>query len=113
MLFSCKGEDRTYEYVELTKTDHWIEDAMKEWYLWGDSLKTVEDKNYFKKPEEFLKILTLQAPEKDKWTYCSNDTIEEDYHERGYFNHVDSYGLDLAIITDPTNQTTKQNTKKT
>ena len=107
LLVGC-GEDRTYEYEALTERAHWMEEEMKEWYLWGDSLKEVEWKNYFSSPSDFLKKLTAQAPETDSWSYCSTDTLEENFFTRGQFDYLDSYGLDFEMLTDPTKQTTKQ-----
>ena len=99
------GEDRTYEYEEWTGKNQSMQSLMSEWYLWGDSLKDLEWKTYFGNESDFFTKLTAQAPVTDKWSYCAIDTIERDYHERGLFNHLDSYGLDLSIIDDPTRLT--------
>lgn len=106
-IVSC-GEDRTYEYDELTMPGHYAEDMMKANYLWGDSLKPLEWKDYFASPAAFLEKLTKQAPNGDKWSYVNIDTLLVDHHERGTFNHVNSYGLDYVIMIDPTGETTKQ-----
>ena len=107
LLLSC-GEDRTYQYEELTEQAHIIQNTMQEKYLWGDSIKDLQWKEYFGSPVDFIKKLTSKSPDGDKWTYCSIDTLEQDNHVRGMFSHLDSYGLDLTLMTDPTGETTKQ-----
>ena len=106
-LFSC-GEDRTHEYNEKTECDHAIQQLVQDNYLWGDLVNDVDWKNYFEAPSDFLKRLTAQAPVTDNWSYCSTDTVEVDYNEIGLFNHLDSYGLDVSLILDPTSETTNQ-----
>ncbi len=109
LLASC-GEDRTYEYEELTACDHWMVQAMKDYYLWGDSIKeeNLAWRSFFYEPKTFFSSLTKFAPLTDKWSWCSVDTLIADYHERGFFNHIDSYGLDFLLMTDPTGTTSRQ-----
>lgn len=104
VCMSC-GEDRTYEYEEWTSQNKTMQTMMHEWYLWGDSLKELQWKEYFGGMSEFFAKLTKQAPVEDRWSYCAIDTIQKDYHERGQFNHLDSYGLDFTTMTDPTRLT--------
>lgn len=105
-LFSC-GEDRTYEYEAKTAHSHWMVEAMQEWYLWGDSIHEPEWKDFFARPAEFFQKLTAMSKKNDKWSYCSIDTADIDYHERGQFNHINSYGMDFVVMTDPTGSTTR------
>ena len=109
MAISC-GEDRTYEYEEKTQHNHWVFSEMKDKYLWGDSLKEFEPawKSFFAKPSEFLPKVTAKSKQGDSWSYVEVDTLIEDSHQRGYFHHVNSYGLDFVLMNDPTGQTTKQ-----
>lgn len=107
LIFSC-GEDRTYEYDEMTMPTHYAEEVMMENYLWGDSLKPLEWKDYFASPSAFMDKITKQSPDGDKWSYIDVDTLSVDHFERGKFNHFDSYGLDYVLMTDPTGETTKQ-----
>jgi len=102
------GEDRTYEYDEKTGCGHWMEEVMRANYLWGDSLEELSWKKYFGKPATILGYFTAQAPVTDSWSWCAIDTVEDDGHERGYFNHFDSYGLDFVVMTDPTGATSRQ-----
>lgn len=109
MAISC-GEDRTWQYEEKTQHNHWVFAEMKDKYLWGDSLTDFEPawKNYFAKPSEFLSKVTAKSKQGDSWSYVEVDTLQEDSHKRGYFHHVNSYGLDFVLMNDPTGQTTKQ-----
>ena len=107
ILVSSCGEDRTYEYEEKTERSHWMMDTMKEWYLWGDSIYEPEWKDFFAAPPDFFKKLTGMSKMNDKWSYCAIDTTLIDYHERGQFNHINSYGMDFVVMTDPTGSTTR------
>ena len=106
---SC-GEDRTYEYEEKTACDHWILSTMKENYLWGDSIKEekLDWKNFFSKPATFFEKVTAFAPINDEFSWCAIDTLQEDYHMRGCFNHYNSYGIDYIVMSDPTGSTSRQ-----
>ncbi len=107
LLVEC-GEDRTYEYEEKTASARWIESSVKEWYLWSDNVGELSWNDYFLKGENFLNKLTAASKGQDKWTYCAVDTLVTDYHQRGTFNHLDSYGLDVVVMTDPTGVTSRQ-----
>jgi len=107
ILCSC-GEDRTYEYEEKTACGHWMQEALQTSYLWGDSISDLEWKYYFGDPTTIFDRLIAQAPVTDSWSWCAIDTVSEDYHQRGYFDHLDSYGLDFVVMTDPTGGTNRQ-----
>ncbi len=107
-LFLACGKDRTYEYEEKTVRCHQMQNLMTEWYLWGDSIKDLDWQQYFAKPTDFISKLTAQSKANDKWSYCLIDTVESDPLPCGYFNHVNSYGLDVVLMSDPTGETTKQ-----
>ena len=109
MAISC-GEDRTYEYEEKIQHNNWMHKMMLEHYLWADSIADYEPswKSFFGKPSEFLSQLTKQSKQNDSWSYVQIDTLGEDPHQRGYFNHVESYGIDFKLMNDPTGQTSKQ-----
>ncbi len=106
-LFSCSGEDRTYEYLELTQHNNWIYEQMQDVYLWADSLKEPKPKEYFGNPKDFLKVVTSPV-KSDKWSVVAVDTLQEDPYARGEYNHIDSYGIDYVLVKDPTNQTSKE-----
>ena len=109
LTFSC-GEDRTYEYEEKTRHNHWMQEVMLDKYLWADTLASFEPawKNYFSTPSQFLSTLVKKSGQKDKWSYVEIDTLNEDSHKKGNFNHIDSYGFDFTMMSDPTGHTTKQ-----
>lgn len=102
------AEDRTYQFEEKTSEARWIESEVQEWYLWADTLPAMGWKDYFSKGDAFLKKLTAKINKSDKWTYCSVDTTETDHYERGVYNHLDSYGMDVALMQDPTGATSRQ-----
>ena len=106
-LASC-GEDRTYQYEEKTSEARWVETAVQEWYLWADSMPELGWKDYFAGSESFLKKLTSKIHSADKWSYSEVDSLAKDYHPRGLFDHLTSYGLDVNMITDPTGNTSRQ-----
>lgn len=108
MLISC-GEDRTWQYEEKTQHNHWIHELMSDQYLWADTVARMEPswKDFFATPSDFLSKLTSKSGHSDSWSYVEVDTLVSDSHERGYFNHINSYGLDFTMMTDPTGQTTK------
>ena len=87
-----------------------MQEVMQDKYLWADTLANFEPawKNYFATPSQFLSTLVKMSGQKDTWSYVEIDTLNEDSHKRGNFNHVDSYGFDFAMMTDPTGHTTKQ-----
>lgn len=107
LIVSC-GEDRTYEYEEKTQGNHWMQTLMQEWYLWGDSLQDLDWRQYFAAPSAFVSRLTAQSKANDKWSYCTIDTVLTDNYTIGQFDHIQSYGIDFSLMTDPTGATTKQ-----
>lgn len=110
VLLACCGcaEDRTSQYEEKTSEARWVENTVEEWYLWADSMPEVGWKDYFYGSEAFLKALTSKIHPADRWSYCEVDSLGKDYHRRGYFDHLDSYGMDVALMTDPTGMTSRQ-----
>ena len=84
-LFSC-GEDRTYEYNELTKENQWIYSQMKESYLWGDSIKKPGQKEFFAAPTKFFKSLLVAG---DGASFFTDTTSAV------------SYGFAFATMRDP------------
>ena len=55
-ITSC-GVDRSGEYYALVGDDMWIEEVMKQHYLWYDQIPEISEKDYFAEPEEFLQKL--------------------------------------------------------
>ncbi len=86
LFFVNCGEDRTYEYLEITKENQWIYAEMKESYLWRDSIKPLSNKNFFGNSQTFFKNLLYKT---DKTSYFT-DTIP-----------ATSYGISFTTMRDP------------
>jgi C-terminal processing protease CtpA/Prc len=105
MTFVSCGEDRTYQYDEITRGNHRIVELMQDYYLWADEMNTdIDWKGYFGNGDTFFKKLIAI---KDDWSYCTIDSVVEDKFARGYFNHLNSYGMDFDVIADPTGATSR------
>ena len=100
LLASC-GEDRTYEYVAKTEEAHWIENQMKDIYLYYQDMKEPEMEAYFYPPEEFFPQLLADA---DKYSYID---VPEEEQTRNNIQAV-TYGFDFVLMNDPTGTTTHQ-----
>ena len=80
------GEDRTYEYLELTKENHWIYSQMQEHYYWNDYIKEPSRDAFFHIESKFFASLVNSN---DKISYFQDNTVQT------------SYGMSFAIIRDP------------
>lgn len=107
LLLSSCGEDRTYQYEEKTANSIWIYEQMKDYYFYSSMLKQQEEKDYFAKPDVFFAKLAAMG-DKDKWSYIVVDTLRKDPRKRGYFDHLNSYGIDYVLMQDPTGATTRE-----
>ena len=65
IMASC-GEDRSGEYYALVGENLWIEQIMKEHYLWYDSIPAIKETDYFAEPENFLQKLVYTKAQKRK-----------------------------------------------
>ena len=92
MLSAC-GEDRTYEYLEITRENQWTFSKMSEVYLWSDSLKKPKRKEFFGDSNRFFSSILLKG---DIFSY-STDSVTST-----------GYGFDFALMRDPLG---KQNSK--
>lgn len=106
-LFACKGEDRSHEYESLTAHNTWMFNVMKDKYLFGDNIQEQDYKTYFQISTNFFKTLISTASTKDSWSYILVDSAATDPHVRGYFSHINSYGIDFRVVTDPTKTTSR------
>lgn len=84
-LFSC-GEDRTYEYKEMTRENQWIYSTMKDVYLWGDSIKKPSQKDFFLTTTKFFSSILVAGDKVSSFT----DTVAQS-----------SYGFIFANMRDP------------
>ena len=86
-LTGC-GEDRTYEYLELTQENQWIFQKMKEAYLWNDSIMQPERQKYFSKSNTFFQSLLEKSDKFSHFTDSAQNT---------------GYGISYTIMRDPLN----------
>lgn len=91
-LFSC-GQDRWAEYYPLTGRDLWIDDIMRQDYLWYEDIPSPKKLNYFQEPSTFLKSILSS---KDKG-FSTVDTLDN--------TPVPSYGFDYTLYKLATSDT--------
>lgn len=91
-LLSC-GQDRWTEYYPLTERDLWIDDVMRQDYLWYEDIPSSKNLNYFLEPEAFLKSVLSS---KDK-NFSTIDTLDN--------TPVPSYGFDYTLYKLATSDT--------
>ena len=80
------GEDRTYEYLELTQDNQWIYECMKQNYLWSDSIHQPKRQDFFAANNKFLKSLLIPG---DRFTNFSDSATST------------SYGISYSLMRDP------------
>ena len=85
-LFASCGEDRTYQYLELTEECQWIYAQMKESYLWSDSIKQPARNKFFSKSSDFYKGLLLNT---DKTSFFGDSAS------------ATTYGISYTAMRDP------------
>ena len=54
IYFGSCAQDRWALYAEETKSDRWIDDTMRVWYYWNQSIPNTNDLNYFQEPFTFF-----------------------------------------------------------
>ena len=86
MLLTGCGEDRTYEYLELTQENQWIYEKMQDVYLWNDYIQKPSRQKFFGKGSTFFQSLLLKD---DKFSQFADSAIST------------SYGMNYAIMRDP------------
>lgn len=104
IMASC-GEDRSGEYYALIEEDLWIEQVMKEHYLWYDDMPETKEDDYFAEPEDFLKKIVstkAQNGKGDKYSYIEMKNSSSDARS---LQRYSTYGFDFELITDPTGTT--------
>ena len=67
IMASC-GEDRSGEYYALIGENVWIEQIMKEHYLWYDSIPAIKETDYFAEPETSCKNWFIPRHKTEKET---------------------------------------------
>ena len=111
ILSSC-GEDRTGEFYALIEDRMWIEETMREHYLWYDQIPAIEkEADYFKEASTFFKNLLYKQAlngKGDSYSYMEEiPTTEEETPSRAmYLNRTSTYGMEFELMRDPLGGTT-------
>ena len=99
IMASC-GEDRSGEYYALIGENVWIEQIMKEHYLWYDSIPAIKETDYFAEPEDFLQKLVYTKAQNGKGDpYSYIETKETSDAARSYLQRTSTYGFDFELMT--------------
>ena len=88
ILFGC-GEDRTYEYLEMTQENQWTFSKMKEVYLWKEAIKEPSRTTFFSNTSKFFSSLLYKS---------DNVSFFVDSVSAG------TYGMTFAVMRDPINE---------
>ena len=103
---SC-GVDRTGEFYALIEDRMWIEDVMRENYLWAEDMPVIEkEEDYFQDPAAFFKkLLSTRAinGKGDKYSYMEIAPKETEEDKRSaMLNRTSTYGMEFVLTNDPT-----------
>ena len=105
LLTSC-GEDRTGEFYALIEDRMWIEEVMRENYLWAEDMPVIEKENdYFQEPATFFKKLLSKNAlngKGDKYSYME-ETKESS--RTLTLDRTSTYGMEFILTSDPTGTT--------
>lgn len=109
LLTSC-GEDRTGEFYALIEDRMWIEEVMRENYLWAEDMPVIEkEDDYFQEPATFFKnMLSKNAlnGKGDKYSYMEEIKVEAEEETRSLtLDRTSTYGMEFQLVGDPTGTT--------
>ena len=109
LLSSC-GEDRTGEFYALIEDRMWIEDVMRENYLWAEDMPVIaKEDDYFQEPATFFKnMLSKNAMngKGDKYSYMEQTKVETEEDTRSQMlDRTSTYGMEFVLTNDPTGTT--------
>lgn len=100
LLLSACGEDRSGEYMSRTEEDRWIEEKMRDIYLWYYDMPEASTLKYFAIPEDFFPTLlskVAQGGKGDKYSYIvTNDTNAS----TRIVDQKSTYGFDFILYND-------------
>ena len=110
LLFPSCGEDRTGEFYALIEDRMWIEDIMRENYLWAEDMPVIEkEDDYFQEPATFFKNLLSKNAlngKGDKYSYMEEKKVEEEEETRSLMlDRTSTYGMEFILTNDPTGTT--------
>ena len=103
---SC-GVDRSGEFYALIEDRMWIEEVMRENYLWAEDMPVIEkEEDYFQDPVAFFKkLLSTRAMngKGDKYSYMEIAPKETEEDKRSaMLNRTSTYGMEFVLTNDPT-----------
>ena len=106
ILFTSCGEDRTGEYYALIEDRMWIEETMRQNYLWSEHIPLIENENdYFTQPSTFFKnMLYKQALDGkgDSYSYMEEIVETQSSESRALtLNSTSTYGMEFELVKDP------------
>lgn len=105
MLLTSCGEDRSGEFYALIEDRMWIEQTMREHYLWYEEIPEIKENDYFQEPATFFKnLLYKQALDGkgDKYSYLEETTEEG---RSLTLDRESTYGMEFELSLDPTRTT--------
>ena len=110
LLFPSCGEDRTGEFYALIEDRMWIEDIMRENYLWAEDMPIIEkEDDYFQEPTTFFKNLLSKNAlngKGDKYSYIEERKVESEEETRSLMlDRTSTYGMEFILTNDPTGTT--------
>lgn len=105
-LTSC-GEDRSGEFYALIEDKYWMEQVMRNNYLWYEDMPTIINENdYFKEPETFFKgLLSKKAMNGKGDIYSYMEETSSDESRSIMLERTSTYGMEFDLYTDPTGTT--------
>lgn len=109
-LFSSCGEDRSGEFYALIEDRIWIEETMRENYLWYEEIPLIENENdYFQEPATFFKNLLYTDAlngKGDIYSYLEESLVEEEETRSLTLDRTSTHGMEFELVSDPTGTTT-------
>ena len=105
-LSSC-GEDRSGEFYALIESKYWIEQVMRNNYLWYEDIPSIENENdYFKEPQTFFKgLLSKKAMNGKGDIYSYMEETSSNESRSLMLDRTSTYGMEFDLYTDPTGTT--------
>ena len=108
-LSSC-GEDRTGEFYALIEDKKWMEDTMRENYLWNEYIPSIHnDNDYFAKPTAFFKNLLYKKAldgKGDSYSYIEELDTENTVSRNLSLERTSTYGMEFELVRDPLKNST-------
>ena len=102
LLTSC-GEDRSGEFYAIVEDRMWIEEVMRENYLWAEDMPVIEKENdYFQEPATFFKKLLSKNAlngKGDKYSYMEETKKAS---RTLTLDRTSTYGMEFILTSDPT-----------